>query len=357
MLFYVFLGVIAALFAFTAAQVQRSQFIIAAPLIILIAYFIGFRDLSIGTDTLRYAEIYHDIKPLFTALAQESFGFEAQRIEIGFVTLASLFRELGISFSGFLFVLNLFTLAIIYRSFSLLDGRLGPILFFLYTCTFTFITLQYNIVRQGIAVAICTYAFIKMLNGKHIQFLMFTLLATTFHSMSVLFLCVWPFRNFKWRPLYILVFTFIFVVIANVDFLSELANLLAPYSLSMYRVANYMITQAGSTNFLSIAILFDFLLICYCIIDSRFLRQYSKRFDVILTTFVIGFLGMAALHELNLLSLRFFYLFCPYEVYLFALSFSRFKAELWLRTTMLLSFGMLWLVKNLFITAQFITTY
>ncbi|WP_299791235.1 EpsG family protein [uncultured Shewanella sp.] len=357
MSFYILIGVITALYACVAAQLKNFRIIFFLPLIVLTAYFIGYRDLSIGTDTIRYGEIFADIKPLFSAVEAGHFGFEAKRIEIGFVFVASTLKELGVSFNGFLFILNFCTLLTVYSAFNLLDQRLGPVLFFLYTCTFTFLTLQYNIVRQGVAVAICMYAFIHMIRGRHWSFLLFALLAASFHSMSILFLCIWPFRGFQWKSGYIFFFIACFLILANVDFLSEFANFLAPYSTSMYRVANYMITQSGSTNLMSLAILFDLILISYCMLDNRYLRGTSKHFDVTLTAFVIGFLGMTALHELNLLSLRLFYLFCPYEVYLFMTSFNRVNCSNILKSIIVIIFGFTWLLKNLFLTAQFITFY
>lgn len=357
MLFYVFIGLLVLSISLPASYFSRGKLLFSLPLITLLAYFISFRDLSIGTDTLRYHEIFLDIRTLTDAISTGNFGFEAKRIEIGFVFLSSIFKEFSLDFHSLLFLLNFCTFLILFLSFSELSKNHGPILFFLYTCTFTFITLQYNIVRQGIAVAICVLAFVQLGKGSNWRYFFLSFFAFLFHSISILFLCIWPFRNLKWKALYVVPFILVFLIVANVNFLTVIVDLLSPYSTSVWRVANYMLTKAGETKLFSIAILLDFFLITYCIMDAQFLRGRAKYFDIALTSFVIGFVGMAALHELNLLSLRFFFLFTPYEVYLFYAMFSRLKSQLIIKDLIICGLGFVWLLKNLYITAQFITFY
>lgn len=357
MFYYLLVGLVTGGFALAAVQLREYRYLFMFPLFVLTAYFVGFRDISIGTDTLRYSEIYFDIQPLSNALAIGNFGFEAQRIEAGFVLLASVFREFDAGFQHFLFFLNFLTVSVIFYSYQRIDKNIAPILVFLYTCTFTYFTLQYNIVRQGVAVAFCTLAFCYLLQNRRWPFLVLTLLGASFHSISILFLVVWPVRKFRWHPGYALVFIPLSIGVASVDFLQELTSLLSPYSVTVYRVANYMLTQAGEINLLSLSVVLDFLLIVYCIVDSKFLTKQSDYFNPVLTAFVIGFLGMLALHELKLLSLRYYYLFCPFEVITFYMALHRFTGRYLVKEVIVVSLGFLWLLKNVYVTAQFITSY
>lgn len=357
MTYYILLGSLTALFSLAAIQLKNQRFLFVLPLILLTAYFIGYRDISIGTDTLRYSEIYYDIKPLSVAYERGSFGFEAQRVETGFVVVASTMRELGLSYNQFLFFLNFITLSLIFVAYQRVCKADAPLLLFLYTCTFTYFTLQYNIVRQGIAVAICMYAMSELFVRKRLRFVAWTLVAATFHSISILFLAVLPFANFRWKRSYLLLFIPLVVLLAGVDFLQEFTTLLAPFSITIYRVSNYLLTQAEPTQLLSLSIALDMMLACYCLWDVEFLRRKNKHFELMFTAFMIGLLGMFALHELRLLSLRYFYLFSPYEVAVFVCAMSRLTGRWYLKEVLIVVLGLIWLLKNLFVTAQFITTY
>jgi transmembrane protein EpsG len=184
---------------------------------LVLAFILGFRDNSVGADTLTYANYYN--------YASYNFG----HMEVGWNLLIYLFRSIGLSSYGFNFIIALITFVCIAIPLENIfprskDRFLG--LFFLVALGFYF--LMFNGMRQLTGIAICFYAFFLVNEGKSIKALVLIVLSATLHTSCLLAL---PAIFIKRMPrlklsmvLLLLLFSMIIGLIANKDFYATIAG-------------------------------------------------------------------------------------------------------------------------------------
>ena len=356
MLAYIQVQVILALIATLYLMLEKQRLPLALIAITLVSVFVGYRDLSVGTDTARYYEIFNDILSIYDAIEIGNFGFEAQRVEIGFVILASLTKDIGASFQFFLTLLNIIAFLLIYRTFSHLSGRYAGLLFYIYLGTFSFFSLHFNIVRQGVAVAFCFYALYQLSKGHSLKFILLVLIAATFHSISVVLLPAVFVAYIQLNKWVIVLYAITFVFFTYIGALQFFVNLLTPYSASVWRVSNYMRKQHGELSLISFSFVLDAMLLMFCVYYRHYISTVSKYFEPFLKAYMLGMLMLVAFHDLRLMALRIFYIFSPVQVFLFYCASFKIK-ENYMKVIFLLFIGLIWFFKNLLVTAQFITEY
>lgn len=147
-------------------------------IIIIISAIVAFRDYSIGADTLTYVENY---------ISNASFiGFEPLfRILIKFFNLITVDPTL---FFGFVcFLITMFY----YKTYEELEYNhkiyYTLILFSLLLFSSWYISAVTNGLRQGIALVILYYSFVKyFLNKKYFIFIIFLLLSIFFHYSIII---------------------------------------------------------------------------------------------------------------------------------------------------------------------------
>ena len=152
-----------------------------------------------GTDIDNYLYFYN--KELANFKLEDILGwlsFRSVDTEPGFVLLGKVCQGIGLSAVGFLLVVSLITNALtvnfIYRY------RYSTLVVFLYIVSYYYVQ-QANLVRQGLAVAICLYAVRYVLQKKFLQYLLLVLLAFTVHKTALIQFAALPlfFINFEKR--------------------------------------------------------------------------------------------------------------------------------------------------------------
>ncbi|WP_409581999.1 EpsG family protein [Vibrio rotiferianus] len=337
------------------AAIRLEKFYILLPFILMVSVFTGLRTVDTGTDTRRYSEIYSDIKPFSEAIEAGSFGYEAKRVEIGFVIFASFFKELSLSFNAFLIGISFLSISVF--SYAFFRINIYPSMcIFLYTCSVTYLSLHFNIIRQGVAASFGLLAISYLIERKSLKFFLTVILAISFHSISLFYLLCPLLTKVKWKSWYAIVILFLALLFNSISVLGVVVDVLQPYSIIVWRVGNYLLKHAGEgLNLFSISLLLDFILILYCIADSKYLRENNKYFDIILAIFSSSFLLMTLFHDLKLLALRLSYAFVIIEPILVCYCFSRLKDNRGLfKVAMVLFLGGVWFLKNIYITAQFL---
>lgn len=133
----------------------------------------GFRDSSVGTDTLSYENIFLRI----------SAGSETVQ-EIGWQVLNRIVAYFNGNFQDLLVItslLILFPLFLVVRKHSL-----NPMLsIFLYYAFYIYLQ-SFNITRQSVAITIILIAYVYLINKRNWHFLILVLLAATFHTTALL---------------------------------------------------------------------------------------------------------------------------------------------------------------------------
>lgn len=356
MLVYIQLYAILALLGVFHYQTKQHRDIFAYIGIFIASVFIGYRDLSLGTDTERYFEIYNDIRTISEALIAGNFGFDAARVETGFVLFAGFMKEVGASFPLFLSAMNVLAFTILFETYKRFDKENAFFLFLIYLGTFSFFTLHYNILRQGVAAAFCFAAIYQLSLNKNARFFILVILGASFHSIAVTLLPLWVLKRLKLNRVWFFIYYILIAIFSVYGMLAIVVKLLSPFSVAIWRVANYMQTKSGELSLLSLSFILDVLLLIYCTYDYRYLKQRFSYFDLVFKAYMMGLAYLVAFHDLQLLAMRMFYLFAPLEVLLFYTALSRIQPGL-LKVLLIIIFAFVWFFKNLFITAQFMAPY
>jgi len=139
----------------------------------LLFILLGFRDVSVGTDTINYLTIFERV-----------VNSDYKGVEPGWIFLNNLTYYLGLKFEFLLVLTALLTLAPVY--YIIKRSSVNPMLslFFYYTLYFYFDA--FNITRQALAVVIVLVAMVQLINNKKIFFILIVLLASTFHLTALI---------------------------------------------------------------------------------------------------------------------------------------------------------------------------
>ncbi|MBU2972620.1 EpsG family protein [Pseudoalteromonas sp. C2R02] len=354
--YYVLAG---ALFGFYCLLMEvfkvERKVLALSPALLCFAFFIGMRDFSIGTDTLTYVEIYKYIPTITEFLGDFSPGFHGERIEWGFFLLLSTLKELSVTPHLVLVFISFLSLMFFAASFK----HLSPNYFlgmFILTVTNLFLTFEYNIIRQGLATSVVMFALTRLVEKRYLAYFLLTMLAMSFHVIAILSLLVFPFRNFKWQPKYLLFVFFAFVGLSFLDVLAAVVFQLRHISIAFWRVFLYLQSSVEELKIMSWMLLSSVLLIFTCIAFVRQIRVNFKYIDFILTFVTIGMFGVLFTHELSVLSIRLGFLFFAIEPVLILALLTLIKDE-WPKFVILFLLTSLVLMKNIFITAQYLSPY
>lgn len=148
----------------------------------------GLRDITIGTDTSYYVN-------MFQRDLSYSEWFD-QGIEIGFVTLIKLFQFFGVDKYWIIltFFSLLFNFLVITSIYKMREGVLFSLISF-FTFSFIYI-LQFNVLRQALALSFFIYSIPYILKNENKKAYFFIFLAFSFH-VSAIILFVMPYLKRK----------------------------------------------------------------------------------------------------------------------------------------------------------------
>lgn len=143
-------------------------------ILLIFSVLIGFRGTEVGADTITYMQIYDFLGER---------GYEGYP-EIGYAFFNLLFYKLGFNFHFFQWGMSLIMLGFIGKVILVYSPNRGFSLFILYALFFVFYAM--NVFRQMFAVSIVIFAYHLLYRGFKIKFIVCVLLATLFHSISLL---------------------------------------------------------------------------------------------------------------------------------------------------------------------------
>lgn len=159
-----------------------------------LAILVGSRDLSIGTDTERYAAWYKVIADCHCFYGNIEPGFNL------FGLITSLFTD---SVGGYFFAISLalfVMLNLVARKVTRLDSQIGQkekkLLFTLILLAFFlspfFVSAHINAIRQGMAAFMLFYALLSFQEKSWGKFILGSVLAMSFHISSIMYLVLFP---------------------------------------------------------------------------------------------------------------------------------------------------------------------
>ncbi|WP_040474561.1 EpsG family protein [Marinobacter algicola] len=189
--------------------VQKLGFFVVALMLIL---FAGFRDKSVGTDTINYIGFLEKVLTV-----DDIFEF---KLEPGFNALVLLSGQLSDTYLFLLIcIASIVVFCYFYTAIRLTRRYETAVFVFIAFGTYTFF---FNGARQGIAAAICFFALPKLLERRALSYLALVSLATLFHASALVALPLYflATRRVGCKEILFIVFSVIVVSI----FLSSVAQ-------------------------------------------------------------------------------------------------------------------------------------
>lgn len=149
----------------------------------IIVLFQGFRDYSVGIDLDKkggYLPFFHYVS-LTDVISTSGYKFEK-----GFVTLSFLIKSINYNFTFYLMMISLcIQFPIIYIIYK--ESNSGYLSIIMYLCLGLF-TFSFSGLRQSVALGLLTLSFLQIKDRNLFKFICIVLLATTFHTSSIVFL-------------------------------------------------------------------------------------------------------------------------------------------------------------------------
>ena len=170
---YSFLAFIARFFFKDKLSKEVSTYIYVfsyIPIILILVYIAGLRDITIGTDTLHYGEIFDD----------------PNDIEIGYHLFAEFIKYMGGNFHLFLFLF--FFISFLIKLYAFRKVSLYPLLSICIYSSFWFLVYEMNGIRQGIALGFIALSYYFLIIKKNWYFYLSLLGAILFHYSAIIFL-------------------------------------------------------------------------------------------------------------------------------------------------------------------------
>ena len=141
------------------------------PIIFLLLYIAGFRNINIGADTSNYRDIFNN---------------SAESIEIGYRAASELMKYLGGSYHLFLFIF--FASSFFLKLYAFKKVSLYPLLSICIYSSFWFLVYEMNGIRQGLALGFIALSYYFLIVKKNWYFYLSLLGAILFHYSALIFL-------------------------------------------------------------------------------------------------------------------------------------------------------------------------
>lgn len=241
--------------------------------VFILFYFIllfigGLRDLTVGTDTSNYYDIYRIIKYDPTGI-EFVLGF----VEPGWVFLNYLCSHYSDGYRYIIFI-GVF-LAITPFFIRVWKSYKNPFAAIFFYIALFFYYNSFNITRQMIAVSIIIFSLHYLENGKNIKFYISILAAMMFHYSSILcFLFPFIMKNIKLSNTWV-IFSLLFTYACGVYIIPRILPLL-PY---IGRYSVYLMDGAGSGSITRLLLNFFFIFI-YSTSNNHKLKKYFTLFFI-----------------------------------------------------------------------------
>lgn len=153
---------------------------------ILFTFYFGLRT-EVGVDWFNYIRVFND---------HATDAYFLDTIEIGYKSLNVTVNYFGGDITYVVFITTF--LFIFFTLLAAIKVGVNPFLFFAIIAPYHFVMSGMNYTRQAVALSIALYAFACLITHQKSRFIVFTVIATFFHSSAIAFLPL-AFLNSKKR--------------------------------------------------------------------------------------------------------------------------------------------------------------
>ena len=246
---------------YVASKRRRTLFFFCTWVLILL--LLGLRDPSVGIDVNSYLNIYHHVTERYIDefVVNPSLGFLFGN-DILYFLFSYLLLLFGASDQIFLFANAAVTTSIMMYflwKYSKND----------YICVLTFLSLGcylffFTALRQSLALAICCYASMFIVEKKPIRFIIAVIVAAGFHSSALAFLPAYlVVQYFRRRNIY---YSIAFLLVGSV-----FASLFYEFLFQLFAMGRFSVYEGNptKTSFLLIVLHLGLLLVCTLLYKPR----------------------------------------------------------------------------------------
>ena len=206
------------------------------PIIFVLLYIAGLRDVTIGTDTAHYGEIFDD----------------PEDIEIGYRLFAEFIKYVGGNFHLFLFLFFYISFFLKLNAFRNISSY--PLLSICIYSSFWFLVYDMNGIRQGIALGFIALSYYFLIVNKSRFFYLSLLGAILFHYSALVFLpIIFITKKTCTKTLFLTTFSivFLFAYLGVTTFLLEKSGAIVGINIRLIeRVLSYQKNEYYNANIL-----------------------------------------------------------------------------------------------------------
>lgn len=254
---YILVYVVVALLTVLSLVNKRYVNVCFAFTFIILTVFLCLR-YGQGTDFPAY-ELVYELAPSKLKLHSGIYSSNTVSVEYGWWILNNVFKSLGFSFSGFIFVLSLVEMVLIERFVRKVGYARYKVLILLLAYPTVYFTYMFSALRQGLVVSIFLGIMLPwFINKKYARYLLMLALVFFFHKASI-----------------------ILILLLFVDFVSikQLKYLLIPsfgVGLVSSRVFAPILVQLGKSNYVESVGISPFALLERIVMLGIILYLYEK---------------------------------------------------------------------------------
>lgn len=233
-------------------EINKKNYTIQDYIVILLLGLICGLRYNVGTDYALYTRMYNHINWF-------------PRVEVAFKKIIETFNMFDFPASVFFFFFSFLTIIIIYISIKKRTKYPAETLFLF--ITMGFYALQFNIIRQMLAVAIVLYSIKYIQEKKIIKYILCILVAYLCHSTAIIMIPFYFISNIKFTKMQMI---FLLLIMFGLSFMYEpLLNFVTTHSelYSVYSITNnYTYIKGGIGTY---TILFFNLLVMHITIKNK----------------------------------------------------------------------------------------
>ena len=268
---YIITFTLSLLFTYMASKVSSrigrillSILAISGPVILA-----GFRDISIGTDSINYMNIYNGTKEFYSTTLNSYIESSPDTVETLFLVYNYLCSKIFTEYQFYLITCYIIIIIPVYIIAMSKRTELNPV-FSMMIFYFVFYNESLNLMRQYMSIIFAFMAIVYLSDDKVKKSLIFSLIAIGIHNSSILILIIYPiYRMLNKYSLRDYTMMYILLFLGIVGFLVSLDSLNIVMLDSTERFTKYLNDQSGTMSLSTIIlylliVIIQFLSVKYC---------------------------------------------------------------------------------------------
>ena len=258
-----------------------------------------------GADWNAYALYLEQVPPISAFLAGGNIG--GKGFEFGYFLLCSLLKQFGMGFQWLLFIIALSNVTIITKALKHYTPYVVWGLFVYYALLY--VTIEFSLLRQAIAAAICFYSFRYIEEKKLVKYVLLIVLAMSFHRSAIVMLPLYFLLRIRFSNKVLVIIAGIgcLIMLLQIPWIKSILTVVAGFLGEEYadKVTFYARnTTYGVNRWLSIGFFLNLVLLAMFLLNRKLIdgKKYGNMF---LNLFMVNLVVYYYAYEILELSIRF----------------------------------------------------